>query len=62
MAKQTEKTMWLMNEEGQRMSDFINSVLMFFACCIFIGGGMMVLMLFRPEIQSAIRYVQGLIF
>lgn len=53
---------WLTeNEEGQRMGKIIEGILMFFGCCIFIGSGLIALMLPRPEIQSAISYVLALI-
>jgi len=47
---------WLTeNEEGMRMKKTIKGILMFFACCIFIGSTLMIWVHFSPQIKNAIQ-------
>lgn len=49
-------------DEGKRLSDIINSILLFSACSLFIFCGLLAWIAFQDEIKSGIRFAQGLLF
>jgi uncharacterized membrane protein YqgA involved in biofilm formation len=54
---------WLMRtEEGRKLAEFFDSALIFLACCLGIGVGMVALITFRPEIRAALRAAEIAVF
>jgi len=58
---------WLTeNEEGremeERLSDIINGLMLLTTCGLFLFSGLMLWILFKPQIQTGLRFVESLIF
>jgi len=58
---------WLTeNEEGremeERLSDIINGLMLLATCGLFLFSGLLLWILFKPQIQAGLRFVEALIF
>ena len=58
---------WLTeNEEGsemeRRLNDIIHGLMLLTTCGLYLFCGLMLWILFKPQIQTGLRFLQGLIF
>lgn len=54
---------WLMRtDDGRRLSDIINGILLFSACSLFVLCGLMSWIAFQDEIKHGLRLAQGFLF
>jgi hypothetical protein len=54
---------WLMlTDDGRRLSDVINGILLLLACSLFVFSGLLGWVAFSDEIQHGLRLAQGFLF